>query len=267
MARPIKPGIDYFPLDVTLDTKFELIEAEFGLDGFAIVVKLFQHIYGGQGYYCEWTNEVALLFARKCCVGVNVVSEIVKAALKRGIFDKGLYDKYSILTSSGIQCRYLTAKKGDSKKLCQEYLLISVPKNNDSVAKTRVLEAKTGVLGETIPQSKGKESKVNKSKGERNAPTLDDVRTYCKEKGYDNYNYEKFYNYYSSNGWTIKGNAPLINWKTKLDSWYKDDIEKIKGEQGNKSITPPKGIFNNYKQQTYSEGELEEILRRKNGNV
>ena len=35
-------GINYFPLNVHLDDKFELIEAEFGLKGFAIVVKLFQ---------------------------------------------------------------------------------------------------------------------------------------------------------------------------------------------------------------------------------
>lgn len=36
----MKSGIDYFPLDVSLDDKFELIEAEFGLTGFAVVVKL-----------------------------------------------------------------------------------------------------------------------------------------------------------------------------------------------------------------------------------
>ena len=40
MARPIKDGVDYFPFDVSLDEKFELIEAEFGLTGFAVIVKL-----------------------------------------------------------------------------------------------------------------------------------------------------------------------------------------------------------------------------------
>lgn len=54
----MKSGIDYFPLDVALDEKFELIEAEFGLTGFGVVVKLLQKIYGGQGYYVEWTKEV-----------------------------------------------------------------------------------------------------------------------------------------------------------------------------------------------------------------
>ena len=33
----MKDGIPYFPLDCELDSKFELIEAEFGLQGFAKV--------------------------------------------------------------------------------------------------------------------------------------------------------------------------------------------------------------------------------------
>ena len=60
----MKDGIPYFPLDCELDSKFELIEAEFGLQGFAVVVKLLQRIYGGEGYYCEWTEDVALLFGK-----------------------------------------------------------------------------------------------------------------------------------------------------------------------------------------------------------
>ncbi len=108
MARPIKDGVDYFPMDVHLDTKFDLIEAEFGLTGFAVVVKLYQEVYG-RGYYCEWTSEVALLFGRKIGLGGNVVSEIVAAALRRGIFDRALYEKYRILTSAGIQKRYFEA--------------------------------------------------------------------------------------------------------------------------------------------------------------
>lgn len=57
-------GIPFVPLDCQLDEKFDYIEAEFGLIGFAVVVKLFQRIYGGHGYYCEWNNRVATLFGR-----------------------------------------------------------------------------------------------------------------------------------------------------------------------------------------------------------
>ena len=33
-GRPLKNGVDYFPLEVILDDKFELIEAEHGIQGF-----------------------------------------------------------------------------------------------------------------------------------------------------------------------------------------------------------------------------------------
>ncbi len=104
-----KSGIDYFPLDVTLNAKFELIEAEFGLTGFGVVVHLLQEIYGKAGYYIEWTEEVALLFARKIGLGGGVVSEIIEASIRRGMFDKEKYDEYHVLTSKGIQERYFEA--------------------------------------------------------------------------------------------------------------------------------------------------------------
>lgn len=107
MADPIK----FVQLDCHLDEKFEYIEAEFGLEGFAIIVKLFQRIYGGQGYYCEWSDRVALLFARKIGAGANVVREVVSSALKEHIFDEEIFQKYGVLTSHGIQKRFADVTK------------------------------------------------------------------------------------------------------------------------------------------------------------
>lgn len=120
-------GIPFFPLDVHLDDKFELIEAEYGLKGFAVVVKLLQKIYGGQGYYCEWTSDVELLFAKNIGLGGSSVSEIVAASIKRGIFDSHLFEEYHILTSKGIQKRcfeaYARRKRIEIEK---RYLLVDV---------------------------------------------------------------------------------------------------------------------------------------------
>ena len=63
MARPRKVGLDYFPFECQNDERIRLIQAEYGLKGFAIVVKLLQKIYGEFGYYCEWDEERSLLFA------------------------------------------------------------------------------------------------------------------------------------------------------------------------------------------------------------
>lgn len=127
-------GIPYFPLDCQLDGKFELIEAEFGLNGFAVIVKIFQRIYGVEGYYTQWTKEVALVFAHKVGLGASAVSEIVSASIRRGIFDQRLYEQYQILTSKGIQDRYFKAAKR-RKGLCVNgaYLLINAAQISDHV--------------------------------------------------------------------------------------------------------------------------------------
>lgn len=167
MARPAKVGLDYFPLDCVLDDKIELLEAEFGLTGFAVVVKLLQKIYGEQGYYCEWTKEVALLFARKCGLGGNAVSEIVNASLKRGIFDINLYSKYGILTSRGIQKRYFEAvSRRKQIEIKNEYLLIKVTFFSESDSNNSINADNNSINDSKSTQSKVKESKVKKSKVE-----------------------------------------------------------------------------------------------------
>lgn len=156
----MKSGIDYFPLDVNMDEKVELIEAEFGLTGFAVLVKLLQRIYGGEGWYVEWTNEVALLFAKRVGAGGSVVSEIVEASIKRGIFDKTLYDKYQILTSAGIQRRYFEAvSRRKNVKVKAEYLLVNV---TDFLSDVDILSENVYINQKNVDILK--QSKVEKSK-------------------------------------------------------------------------------------------------------
>ena len=167
-------GINYFPLNVHLDDKFELIEAEFGLKGFAIVVKLFQKIYGQQGYYCEWTEDVALLFGKNVGLGGDAVSEIVRAAIKRGIFDSELYDKYQILTSRGMQERYFEAvSRRKEVEVKKEYLLIKVDQIYKNV---RILNENVNISSKNVnisEQKKVEESKVKEKKAEeRELPRL-----------------------------------------------------------------------------------------------
>lgn len=163
----MKVGIDYFPLDCHLERNVELIEADFGLKGFAIVVKLWQSIYAGKGYYCEWSPEIALLFAKDIGASSNVVSEVVQATLKREVFDKSIFDSYNVLTSHGIQIRYLEAAKRRKKvRMEKEYLLISadeIPKN------VCIFENNVCVFPKSVDnpeQSKVEESKEKESIGE-----------------------------------------------------------------------------------------------------
>ncbi|KAB8127391.1 DUF4373 domain-containing protein [Gracilibacillus oryzae] len=124
MARPCKQGVDYFPLDVHLDQKFQFIESKFGLEGFAIVIKLLQKIYQ-EGYWCNWTKDGLLLFAYEIRSEEALVQQVVEECMKRDLFDRGMYERHQILTSKGIQKRYKEiVKRRKEVDIVEDYLLI-----------------------------------------------------------------------------------------------------------------------------------------------
>jgi DnaD/phage-associated family protein len=112
MARPIKEGLDYFPLDVDIDQddKIQVIEALHGVGGFGVVIKLLMKIYK-EGYFYEWNNREQILFSKRVNVNINEVNVIVNDCIKEGLFSKEIFEANHVLTSKGIQRRYLEAAK------------------------------------------------------------------------------------------------------------------------------------------------------------
>lgn len=167
MARPTKQGLDYFPLDVNLDSKFKFIEIKFGLKGFAIVIKIFQKIYSSC-YWYKFDEDEILLFAHEINVDINEVNAIINESIDRDIFDRNLYEKHRILTSKGIQKRYQEiVKRRKDVEVIEEYLLIdgdfgindNINEDNDNI------NPSSSVVNDSkSTQSKVNKSKVNKSK-------------------------------------------------------------------------------------------------------
>ncbi|MDZ7835628.1 MAG: DUF4373 domain-containing protein [Alkalibacterium sp.] len=127
MARPLQTGLNYFPLDVTFDQddKIALIEADFGLEGFAVTVKLLMKIYS-ESYVYHWGEKEQKLFARRVGVEASIVTAIVNAGLRWGLFSQRLFDDYGILTSRGIQKRYFEAvSRRKDVPVVKEYVLLS----------------------------------------------------------------------------------------------------------------------------------------------
>ncbi len=182
-GRQNKVGLDYFELDCHMDEKIELIEAEYGLKGFAIVVKLYQSIFSGFGYYCEWFPDISVLWARRLglshggdygSVGSasdegslpgfpkNLINDVVAASIRRNIFSKELFQRYGILTSSGIQKRYLSAtSKREKVELKKEYLLISIPQNRENVVINSISSDINSIYSVRNEQSRVEKSILN----------------------------------------------------------------------------------------------------------
>lgn len=124
MARPKKQGLDYFPLDVNVDNKIEILESEYGILGFGFIVRLFQKIYAN-GYYLEWNEYSPILLKKEIGIEKEKINEFIEFCLEINIFDKKLYSEYNILTSRGIQKRYFTVcKRRKEIELIKEYLLV-----------------------------------------------------------------------------------------------------------------------------------------------
>lgn len=164
-GRQNKVGLDYFELDCHMDEKVRLIQAEYGLKGFAVFVKLLQEIYGGHGYYCEWTQDRELLFASENGLSngsLQLLRDIVSACIRRNIFSERLYKEYGVLASAGIQKQYLKATvKREVVELKKEYLLISIPENRSNVVINSISD---GI--NSISDGRNEQSRVEKSREE-----------------------------------------------------------------------------------------------------
>lgn len=275
MARPIKEGLDYFPLNVVLNSKFEIIEARFGIKGFAVIVKLFQHIYGTKGYYCEWDEDVLFVFAKRIGVGANSVSEILNTAIKKGIFDEKMYKKYSILTSKGIQQRYVEAKRGGYERICSKYLLISIPKTEENGSETGVNVTKTEVNVTASTQRKLNQIKLNQIKQNQTKELFEKVWSVYPKKLKKQEALEEFCSLDVSAELadrmvkSIKQQKGQENWKIENGRYIPFLVNWLKNRRWEDGIIesctmmPPKDSWNNFKQRIYTDEEIEERLRNK----
>lgn len=235
MARPQKEGVDYFPINCQFNDKVKLIQAEFGLIGIGCLIKLWQKIYSEKGYYTEWNDDVALVFAQDCKSSANVVKEVVSACLRRGLFDRQMYDQYKILTSAGVQERYAEAtERRTSQKIDGRYLLIAIPKNWYDENINAIYVDNNSEKEFDNSQSKVNESKVNESKSNninlsttttdaRAIPSDLEIVAYFEENLPDDIAGVEALRWKKMNE-TKYGWACLPEWKSAADRW----IDRIK---------------------------------------
>ncbi|MBL3708244.1 DUF4373 domain-containing protein [Enterococcus faecium] len=155
MARPVKDGLDYFPLDVDIfeDEKIEAIAGEFGIKGELAVIKLLCAVYK-KGYFIVWNDLTkATLLKRLPGASKELLDQIVARLVAWGFFNEDLFNSAKVLTSENIQARYFEATKRRKSPKPTQYV-INVNNNSSS----------NGDNVNINPQRKVKESKGNKSK-------------------------------------------------------------------------------------------------------
>ncbi len=269
MARPLSRGIEYYPLDVDFlnDLKIKKIMKSCGPNSIAIIILLLGNIYGDEGYFMKWDEDVCFLVADAVGAKEVYVKEVLKKCLQVDLFSSELFEKYKIITSKGIQKRFFEiTKRRKRENLIDDYLLVNVTETGVIVAETPITVTETGVIVSKSTQSKVKESKVKKSiEGDMNNKLISRINSLLKipvqsnflTKINSNIDVEKLIDELSKSKWVCNNyNLNTAN-NSFLVKLCNGDYRDFKRPNSNK--------FKNFKGITdsYSAEELEEVARRK----
>jgi hypothetical protein len=97
---------------------------------------------------------------------------------------------------------------------------------------------------ETSQQKKLREKKkveschtepVEVPRSQKSNPTLQIVKSYFQENNFPELEAQKFFNYFSSNGWLVGGKTPMVDWQAAAQNWILNSINF----NHNTDTTPP----------------------------
>ena len=113
MARPRKDGLDYFPVDVNIlsDIKTKKLIRGYGTETITILIYLLSAIYRDNGYYLQYDDDLNFIIADEFNFEENFVEKVISKMVEVDFFNKEMFEQHKILTSEGIQKRYLKASE------------------------------------------------------------------------------------------------------------------------------------------------------------
>ena len=258
MARPLKDGIDYFPLDVNFlkDIKIRKLLIACGPQSIAVLISLLCNIYQDEGYYIGWDEDVRFLISDEVGVKESLVQEVVTKTIDIDFFDANLFKKYKILTSIGIQKRYVEAtSRRKSNRIKKSFNLINVDNNGVNVNNNEVNVDKS-------TQRKGKERKEKESKERENIyTTLIKLLKHKPDKSLfislsQKYDLEKLISELEKSEWLCLN----LDLSTASDDFITNSIN---GKYRRFNTTKKQNTFHNFEGSDRSDEDFEELARIK----
>lgn len=258
MGRNAKIGLDYFPFEVDFfnDIKVRKLIKYQGGKAVTIYALLLCFIYKS-GYYTGWDEELPFIVSEQTGFDEVYISEVIKSCLKLGLFSEELFNKHKVLTSKGIQERYIYICNLSKRKV------IISPELNISSEEIGIYSEEMDISSEEMPinsvKSTQRKEKERKEKEEKNKtkketelsdsktsnqqasnfvkPTVEQVRAYCKERN-NGIDAEQFIDHYISNGWMV-GKTKMKDWKAAVRTWERNrqNTTSANGQSGAK-VTP-----------------------------
>ena len=138
MPRKAKTGLDHFPFETDLfqDLKVRKLIKYQSAKAIAVYAYLLCIIYR-DGYYMKWDRELPFIISETLGFDEAFIGEAIECCVRLGLFDEKFYKEKQVLTSRGIQLRYLKElgrlrRTGD----VSEYSLLDSPHLNTMLNST-----------------------------------------------------------------------------------------------------------------------------------
>jgi len=256
MGRPTKETVDYFPHYVKSGRTIFILESKFGNDGYAFWFKLLEILGGSEGHYydCSISNNWEYLLAKTRC-DENTANEIIETLISLGKIDGELWNEKRIIwcknfvdnlsfaynkrhvklplrpsfCGENYMCDGVSGekticamefpeRKPDKEKKRKEKEILLADKSTSNNRVLFVDESTHNTLSHQKEEINQEEKVVTKGRVVRfTPPTVEEVRNYISEKGYE-VNADNFVDFYESKGWMI-GKNKMKDWKAAVRTW------------------------------------------------
>lgn len=156
MARPLKKGLEYFPLDSNFfsNRKTQRLIHRFGCNGVCIYLSILCDIYGENGYYIPFGENLCFDTSFTLKQDEQLVREVLDFCVAIHLFDENLLKQKQVLSSIGIQMRFNEISKRSPHFIDPALDLYSQkqnPEKEEADADNGVSATKTGVSATKTP--------------------------------------------------------------------------------------------------------------------
>lgn len=238
MARKTKPGLSYFPHDCYFNDDLKYLIAEHSAVGYMVYFRLLEKIYKEKGYYMKSDKRTLLMYSQEINVNIEMLNAIINFCLDENnldepLFNKKLFYEYDIITSKGIQDRYIEAiARRKEAEFITDYLLIDTDDVNSKLKNVNIIYLNAdGGTQSKVNKIKVDKSKVDKSKvkhGFKESPYFDNLNLFKKDIGEVFQKYDL--KYYYDRMLVFGEKYEYENWAEAAKTWILNDEKENKAK-------------------------------------
>ena len=171
MGRNKEKGLSYFPFDIDTfqDIKIRKLIKYQGGKAVTVYALLLCLIYKS-GYYMRWDEELPFIISEQTGFEEAYIREVITCCVALGLFSKPLFDAEQVLTSRGIQARYMEIVKSFRRaSKISEFNLISSEEKPVSSEEKGINAEEKGINAEETPlkERERKEKEKNSAYAEQ----------------------------------------------------------------------------------------------------